>query len=393
MKKAVLGSLLLSFAFVASACGSSTTSSNSASGSSAKSSSAKSPINLAVETDTTGGFSLIGISVEQGAKVAVDEINKNGGIGGHPINLKVYDAGASNDTAVSAMQQLLSDHPVAGVGFPVSTQALAVEPLLKTGGVPFVFEGGADQLTQEGVKAVFDAFPENNVNGTAAAKFIANNLHAKTVAIVYTDESYGQGGYKVFQQAFKTLGVTVVDAEPENLADSNYTAQLSKIKAKHPDAIIVWDQQNPMVLTLKEIQQLGIKSNVVCSVLIPASVKLLTPAAANGVYAVGELPGSKPGDAAFSTFSQEIQSAYNGAPDGYQATAYDGVHMLAAAIAKVGTGASQIEQYLLSMKSYQGVYGTYTAWPDGSLMHQTPVSQLNSQKVFKFVTSVNVPKS
>lgn len=390
MKTKLLGALATAM-LVATACGG-TPAAAPAAGGGAGATASRSPIVIAAVTDTTGSFVLIGADVLKGVQLGVKDINARGGVAGHPIDLKVYDAGNSNDTAVNAMQQALGSKPVAGIGLPVSTQGFAVSQLLKQSNLPFVMAGCATGLTQQHIRAIFVACPENNVNTEAAARFAIQTLKAKRIAIVYTDESYGQEGDKDFQKEIPALGGTIVAQEPEQMSDTNFTAQMTRVAAAKPDVIIVWDQQNPMILTDQEIHQLGIHAKVINSILIPASVKLLTPAEADGIYAAGQLPASKPNDPAFTDFVKQVEAAYHTAPDGYTAMGFDGMHMLAQAIATVGTDPAKIESYLLGMKSYAGVYGTYTPWPDGSLMHTSPIARYENG-AFQFTTAIQVAQS
>ena len=372
-------------------------------GSQPRSTATGTPIVIGEYGSTTGLTSTFGLSTDHGIEMAVDAINASGGINGHPLKVDLKDDEGKPDEALSVVRLLISqDNVTAILGEVASKSSIAAAPECNSKMVPMISPSSTNvKVTQVG-PYIFRACFIDPFQGTAAAKFVMNDLHLKNVAIM-TDAAndYSTGLTSAFEKNYTILGGHIVLTQSYTAGDVDFKAQLLAIKAKNPDLLYVpgyYGDVGPMARQAREI-----------GLTIPMmggdgwdSPKLVEGAggpgqALEGSYFTDHYAVSNP-DPAGKKFVETYKLEYHEDPDALAAMGYDAVGVLADAIKRTGTPAngdfaskqyrSKLRDAIATTKNFQGVTGNITIGPDRNAIKPLVVLQIHG-KDFNFVSRVN----
>jgi branched-chain amino acid transport system substrate-binding protein len=204
------------------------------------------PIKIGVSGPFTGGSSSMGVSMRDGVKLAVDEINKAGGVIGRPLQIIERDDEAKNERGVQIAQELINKEKVtATVGFINTGVALASQRFYQEAKIPVM----NNVATGSAVTHQFDDQPENYIFRNAAHDSIQAPMIVeeaitrrgfKKVAILADSTNYGQLGRADLEKALDLKGVKAVAVEKFNIKDVDMTAQLLKAKAAGAEAVLTY---------------------------------------------------------------------------------------------------------------------------------------------------------
>lgn len=235
----VIGCVSVGALTLLSACGSG--------GSSASSSGASipsGPITIGATFDQTGIDAEFGLGVGQGARVAVKEINDNGGILGHQVNLVNADSASDPADTVPAVQKLITiDHPVADVG-PEQAQLQAAKSLFDRAKIPFFGSGGDISLDKANDPLLWRSVPSDSSLGAGMIKYALSKGY-KNAVLLFQNEQDLQALRSFVQTAWTKSGGTVVgDIQPVP-GQSSYRSEAQNLINAHPD--VVFTQMVPDV--------------------------------------------------------------------------------------------------------------------------------------------------
>ena len=204
------------------------------------------PIKIGVSGPFTGGSSSMGVSMRDGVKLAVDEINKAGGVIGRQLQIVERDDEAKNERGVQIAQELINKEKVAvTVGFINTGVALASQRFYQEAKIPVINNVATGSL----ITHQFDDQPENYIFRNAAHDSIQAPMIVeeaivkrgfKKVAILSDSTNYGQLGRADLEKALEQKGVKAVAVEKFNIKDVDMTAQLLKAKEAGAEAILTY---------------------------------------------------------------------------------------------------------------------------------------------------------
>lgn len=329
------------------------------------------PIKIGMVVPLTGSIADAGRYGTQGAKLAVEEINKSGGVLGRPLELMIEDDQSLNPATVLAFTKLSDDKDiVAFLGPTRSTQIQAIAPSVKLTGRPVMIGGTDPSLTLSGNPWFFRFRPNDTFTARVMSDFGVNKLGKKKWAIVHATDAFGTTAKTLFTDTLKNLGITpvLIEGQPNNSPD--YTAVALAVKQSGADALATFITFEPDVaIFARQLRQLGV--NIVwlgSPSITTTTARKLAGATLYGTYAVADFhPDASP---EAKSFSDKYLAAYKTTPDFFGSWPYDAVHVLAKAIASAGsTDPQKIRDALLAIKSYQGVEGTYNFDNNGDGLH------------------------
>ena len=204
------------------------------------------PIKIAVSGPFTGGSSSMGVSMRDGVRLAIDEINKGGGVLGRPIVAIERDDEAKNERGVQIAQEMISkEKVVAAVGFVNTGVALASQRFYQEAKIPVM----NNVATGSVITHQFDGEPENYVFRNAAndgiqAPMIVDEAITRRgfrkVAILADSTNYGQLGREGLEKALKAKGIVAVAVEKFNIKDVDMTAQLLKAREAGAETVLTY---------------------------------------------------------------------------------------------------------------------------------------------------------
>jgi branched-chain amino acid transport system substrate-binding protein len=306
-----------------------------------------------------------------GAKIALERVNKSGGVLGKQVELVTEDDQTTNPGAVLAFSKLAAQPDiVAFLGSIRSTQNHAMAPdILKTG-KPVCFGGTDPALTKMGNRWLIRFRPNDSYSGRVIASYGVETLGKKNWAIVHSTDAFGTGGLKALSAALDKVGAKVAIDQGYPNQSQDFTPVVLAVKSSGADIIgSYFTYDNDLAIFARQLRQLGVTLPWVGSpsIVVAGAVKLAGPALW-GTYGVADFaidanPASK-------EFAELYAAVANAPPDNYSSWTYDAIGVLAAAINKAGsTDPEKIRTAILSTKGYTGAEGEYNFDEFGDGLH------------------------
>jgi branched-chain amino acid transport system substrate-binding protein len=303
----------------------------------------------------TGNDATFGISTQRGVEVALDELiaKKEGKIGGLKVRVVVEDDRGMAEEAATVVQKLINqDRAVAVVGEVASSRSLAGGPICQQAGVPMISPSSTNpEVTKKG-DFIFRMCFLDDFQGWVMAKFVAEDLKLKRVAVlkdVKNDYSVGLASY--FTQAFQSMGGTVVLETSYSAGDADFRAALTSIKAKRPEAVIVPGYYTEAGQIARQARELGLTVPLIGGDGWE-SEKLIEIGgeAMNGCFYSNHWALDAP-DPKLQDFLKAYREKYKGDPDAIGGLAYDAAQVLFGAMEQLATQEPQAFQGLGSSKA------------------------------------------
>ena len=211
----------------------------------------------------TGGDADFGLSTKRGVELAMDDLTarSQGKIGGLPVRIVAEDDQGKPEEAATVVQKLVNqDRVLAVIGEVASSRSIAGGPICQAAGVPMISPSSTNPKVTLIGDYIFRMCFIDPFQGTVMAKFAAQNLKLKQVAILKdVKNEYSIGLTEFFTKAFTGLGGTIVGEQAYSSGDQDFRAQLTAIKAKHPEAIYLPGYYTEAGLIARQARELGIK--------------------------------------------------------------------------------------------------------------------------------------
>jgi branched-chain amino acid transport system substrate-binding protein len=320
------------------------------------------PIQVGAIEILSGPNAAYGTAIRAGLELALDEVNARGVLG-RKIALTVEDSAANKDQAINAARKLIGrDKVVAIIGPTLSNEMFAAGPVANERKIPIIGTSTtAAGITDIGPYVFRTSLPESDVIPVTLARAKARGV--ATIALMYAnDDAFSKSGFDTMKAAAEKAGLNIVAIESFGSKDTDFSAQLTKIKALKPDAIGISALVEPVSGVLLQARQLGFgKETLFVGGNGSNSPKLgeIAGAAADGLI-VGSPWFVGKDDPANQAFVTKFRAKYGKDPDQFAAQAYDCMHILADAIARAGAAEpDKIRDALLATK-YNGVMGPFT---------------------------------
>jgi len=215
----------------------------------------------------TGPIAHLGKDNENGARLALEEINKAGlMIDGKKVVLTLLPEDDAEDpkTATQVAQKLVDAKVVGVVGHLNSGTSIPASRIYSDAGITQVSPSATNpDYTNQGFKTTYRLVATDAQQGPALANYVANTLKAKTVAIIDDSTQYGKGLADEFEKTVKAAGMKVVTREASNNKATDFKAILTKIKGSKPDVIMYGGMDATGGPLTKQAAELGIKAKVV----------------------------------------------------------------------------------------------------------------------------------
>ena len=308
----------------------------------------------------TGALSTFGVSSIQGARLAIEEINRTGGVLNEPVNLIVEDnASTAGETATIARKFIAQDQVLAILGDLTSSSTMEAAPLAQAAKIPLLTPSATNvAITQVG-SYIFRSCFIDQFTGQVMAKFALSHLHAKE-AVILTDvkQDYSVGLSVAIRDYFTGSGGRILKEISFSSGDTDFRAQLSATKALHPDVIFLPAYYTESGLILRQARQLALNTTFVGGEGwdSPALVQIAGKSA-EGDYYANHFSASDPSPRV-QRFVKIYEAKYHATPDALAALWYDGAGLLADAVRRAGAKDSgKIRDALAATRGFEGVTG------------------------------------
>lgn len=320
-------------------------------------------IKVGVFADLTGQTSSFGQSTKNGVELAVEEINKAGGLNGKKIEMLVEDDQGRPEQAKTVVSKLINqDHVQAILGEVASTNSLAAAPVAQEAKIPMITPSSTNPKVTEVGDYVSRVCFIDPFQGSVMAKFAANTLKAKTAAIFGdVNSDYSKGLTQFFEEEFTKLGGKVIAKEAYTQNDPDFKGQLTKIRDLNPDVIYVPGYYSQVGIIAKQARELGMNMPLLGGDGwdSPELWKLGGDSLKNA-YISNHYSAENPAPE-IQSFVKAYKAKYGVVPDSLAALAYDAANVLADAIKRAGgTDSAKLKDAINSTKDFAGVTGKIT---------------------------------
>jgi branched-chain amino acid transport system substrate-binding protein len=317
-------------------------------------------LKIGIMVPTTGSEATAGKDMENSIKLAVDEINKGGGVLGMKVVTITGDDGCDPQMATAAASKLVSSDVVGVVGGYCSGATLPTLKIYGDAGIPFVIAAANSTKlidANPGTSFQINSTGYDQVN-TAVSLF--KDKGVKKLAIIHQGDGYSEDLARLTKEKWESMGLEVVAYEVVNKGEQDQSSLVTKIKSKAPDAVFWTAYYSDGALLIKQLRQAGYRKLIAVGDG-SNSPKLLEIAgrAAEGVYCFSNptaeyLPAAK-------QYTESYKAAYKQAPDAYGPLAYDGMKLMADAITRAGsTDHAAIVKALKETRDFKGITGAIT---------------------------------
>jgi branched-chain amino acid transport system substrate-binding protein len=332
----------------------------------------------------TGTAATFGTSTRDGIDMALDEINKAGGVLGKKVRVIVEDDQTKPEEAQTVVTKLISkDHVIAILGEVASSRSLAAAPVAQQNSVPMISPSSTNpKVTQVG-DYIFRVCFIDPFQGLVMAKFATNTLKVKKLAILRDIKNdYSVGLADVFIENFKKMGGSIVADQSYSEGDTDFSAQLTSIKAANPQAVFVPGYYTEVGLIARQAKKLGLTATLMGGDGWD-SPKLteIGGESINGAYFSNHYSMDDPSPA-IQKFVSEYKTRYGAAPDALAALAYDAAHILVESIRKANsTDGPKLRDAIAQTTDFPGVTGKISIDKDRNSVKPAVVLQVKDGKL------------
>jgi branched-chain amino acid transport system substrate-binding protein len=328
----------------------------------------------------SGAQAFSGKDNENGARLAIEELNARPvTVGGKKIKFELVSEDDQGDpkAGVQVAQKLIDSGVHYVVGPYNSGVAIPASRAYNDAGVLIATVATNPKVTQQGYKGIFRVNASDTQLGSKMALYAAKELKFNTVAVIDDRTAFGQGVAEEFKKQAKALGLTVAGHEYTNDKAVDFTAILTKLKAKNVEAIFFGGYAPQGAPMARQMKQLGITAK-----LLGGDTICTAEMGKLGGDAVGDNVLCSQGGAILDkaasgpAFKAAFKKRYNRDPDVYAATYYDATLMYAQAMQKVNSLDPAKVGPAISAASYKGVMGNYSFDAKGD-MKESPVTIFN----------------
>jgi len=341
-------------------------------------------VKIGAALSLTGPAASYGAQQRSGIEAAVEAVNASNSLGGVRLQATVEDDGSTKEQGINVFQKFINQDKVSVIlGPTLSTTATAADPLAQQAKVPVlaISNTAPSGITDIGDYIFRDSLTEAQVIPGAVKKAKAK-LGFKTAGILYgNDDVFTKAGYDVMKKALDDEGVKVVETQTFAKPDRDFSAQITSLKGKAPEILLVSALADNAAAIVAQARQLGYDGPVLGGngFNSPAFIKN-AGAAAEGVL-VGTSWNSASTEAANAAFKEAMQK--KGAnPDQFSAQAYSGVLVIAEAIRKAGnkTGRDDIKNGFAQVKDLDTPLGKFSFTEKRDARHEPSVQEVRGGK-------------
>jgi branched-chain amino acid transport system substrate-binding protein len=328
------------------------------------------PYDINVIQSLTGGAAFLGQAEQKALQIEEKVVNASGGIHGRPLHFVFHDDQSSPQVAVQLASEIVAAHPTVLLGSSLVAMCKAMAPLMRNGPVMYCLSPG---IYPEKGSYVFTTNVSTHDLTTALIRYFRTKGWTR-LALITTTDATGQEaeeGMDAFLKQSENKDIKVVERNHFNVTDVSAAAQLERVKAAQPQALIAWTTGAQIATVLRGAVQAGLQMPMAISngnmtyqqmaqyagflpkvLYIPSS---LWPASQSARF---------PLDPAVAAKQKEFYTAFSAAgvkPDNAAVLAWDPAVIVVDALRKLpdGATATQLRDYLVHLKGQAGVNGMY----------------------------------
>ena len=300
----------------------------------------------------------LGKQMLQGSILAIEEANKKGGYKGTPFKLMIHNDVGLWGAAANEVVKMDDEGVWAWLGTIDDINShVGIRATLKLE-IPNVNTGDPDPtFTETNIPWVVRTIPDDRQSSYVLVDQIFNKDKHNRVAVIRANNRYGRVGTLHFNRSATRIGFPIIIEERFGDGETDFTAQIERVKKTSPDAILVWGNAKESALILKQLRELGMNQPVYGSDRMVNEIFLKTAGdLAEGIITTCQY-NPESNDPKFRAFKENYTKRFGQDPDVFAAHAYDGMNVIIEAIKKAGLNRALIRDVLTDLKTFQGYQG------------------------------------
>ena len=343
------------------------------------------PVKIAGLVELSGTGTTSGTNFNDGVKLAVKEINAAGGILGRKVDYTANDTQSQPQTAKALAVKAVDDGAYVVMGPVFSGSILVSMAETKRAEIPNFTGGEAAAITQQGNGYIFRTSFTQIAAMPKVARYLKDNVKAKTVAMIWVNNDFGKGGRDVFVKALEQQGIKLVADISTDPGQLDFSGAVLKAKQANADALFVYSNEEESARALRELKKQGYDKPIVGeTVLTSQKVIELAGDAANGAVAHVGLTADAP-NPAVKAFAEKFQKEYNYKPDHNGLKGYTAMYIVKAVTEKIGkfdgkAFANAMHGIKLSAKQYPGILMDVSFDKNGDLERESFITKVVNGK-------------
>jgi branched-chain amino acid transport system substrate-binding protein len=296
---------------------------------------AQETLKLAIVAEITGGGAPSGTMWRDGVILAVEDINRKGGVLGRRLESFVMDTQSDPPTSVAVMRRAINDHPVAVMGTVYSSSTVANMEIARQAGIPQISGSESVLVVQKGNPNIFLTSFSQQVGFAKLVKWLVEDLKADKIALIYVNNAFGRGGREMFLKFLADRGKSVVADISTEVQQADFTPELTRVRASGATHLMIYNHEEENARIMIQIRKLGLNVETVGDNLCAQTTIDAGGEALNGAKCHVPMTALSP-VASMVAVGRKFQERFGRVPDHNAFKAYIGTHLMKAAVERVG---------------------------------------------------------
>jgi branched-chain amino acid transport system substrate-binding protein len=297
--------------------------------------SAQNTVKLAIVAEVTGGGAPSGTMWRDGVILAVEEINKKGGILGKTLESFVMDTQSDPPTSVAVIRRAINERPFAIMGTVYSSSTVANMELARQAGIPQISGSESVLVVNKGNPNIFLTSFSQEVGFAKLVKWVADDVRAEKVALIYVNNAFGKGGRDMFVKLLKDRNKSLVADISTEVQQADFTAELTQVRASGATHLMIYSHEEENARIMIQMRKLGLKVEPVGDNLCAQTTITAGGDAMNGARCHVPMTALSPVPSMLE-MGKRFQERFGRVPDHNGFKGYIGTHLLKAAAERVG---------------------------------------------------------
>ena len=355
------------------------------------------PVKIFGLVELSGGGATSGTNFDEGAKLAVKEINAAGGILGRKIDYTSSDTQSQPQIAKALAQQAIDQDAYVVLGPVFSGSILVSMAETRRAEVPNFTGGEAASITEQGNAYIFRTSFTQASAMPKVVRYMKDTMKVKTVALMWGNNDYGKGGRDMFMKEADKQGIKVIADIPTDPGQVDFSGPVLKAKQANADAAFVYTNEDESARALREFKKQGYDKPLVGeTTLVGQKVIELAGDAANGAIAHVGLTADAPLPSV-KAFDEKFQKEWKHKSDHNGLKGYTAVYIVKAVTEKVGkfdrkAFAAALHGAKISAKENPGVLMDVSFDKNGDLDRESFMVRVENGKQVVFAVVPTVAK-
>jgi len=345
------------------------------------------PIRVGYIGGLTGRHYDLGISGRNGAIMAVDRINEEGGINGRKIKLIVRDDKQESETAKRAVRELIDEGVVAIIGHMTSSMSKETLPIVNKNNIVMISPTTSSSYFEKKDDNFFMLYPSTSKGAKLFSKYIYNEMGLRRVAVIYdiSNRTYSESWYENFRSEFQKRSGKIVTARTFTSGEERSLFEIAReLIDKKPEGILIIANALDTALICQQVRKINKKIALMTSEwAFTSDVLKQGGSAVEGVVFIEKI-NLESEDPRYKDFTNEYEKMFGRIPDFAASKAYEAVQVLAQAL-KVTVDRDKIKEVILRKHVFEGPQGEFLIdrYGDAELDHFIVTVINNRFKVLK----------